>query len=653
MDRLTVLADMAGQHAAHDVYDLWLECRNGHPLFGWDRYDGGQCTFAICPDGPVQPNGPVQPVGRPWSEKPFHQATSLARWGDGRALEASHQRLPETSSARFGIHCVLDGTVHELSDDGASLLNPTVCATADGTPWMAWIRCVDVENEDGVIDQVNQIECARFDGGEWVREIAADLRYGLLPKAAVWGYPGKRRRPYLVPDDEGALWLLWERKEPHDGATTLAGGALCARAFHGGRWHEPVRLVEGDYMDYAPCRQGVRDGRLPVAAQKGQPHNGRPGRGEVVVLEVQLEGAQPLVDETDFGHWSTVNLCERALFRPPDREVSLGDESYSLLFGDPHTHTALSEDAEGELDELLDYARAKAQLDYVAITDNDFIYGGRLSDASWHETMAREQAASEDGAFIAVPGYEWTQARWGAVRPQHRSILFGSYEQSILRWEDIAGDPVEALTAWIETTDGVMNTQHAYFQLTDSSREANMEVCCGWGDYINHSPCFHDHLDQGFRAGFVGTSDGHRRTPGLGGGITGLWVREFTLAGIVEAFRQRRCYATAGARIGLSFWIDDAFMGGATAAADTHRARVVVQAPREVERLEVFGDGQVVACLEDLPASVDETLGDLPPCAWYYAKVTLPGGFPEYPSNIAPAEGPWAWSSPVFVDAAD
>jgi len=83
-----------------------------------------------------------------------------------------------------------------------------------------------------------------------------------------------------------------------------------------------------------------------------------------------------------------------------------------------------------------------------------------------------------------------------------------------------------------------------------------------------------------------------------------------------------------------------------------HQCVDVLEA-REVERLEIFGDGQVVACLQGLPASVDETLGDLPPCAWYYAKVTLPGGFPEYPSNIAPAEGPWAWSSPVFVDAAD
>ncbi len=99
----------------------------------------------------------------------------------------------------------------------------------------------------------------------------------------------------------------------------------------------------------------------------------------------------------------------------------------------------------------------------------------------------------------------------------------------------------------------------------------------------------------------------------------------------------------------MRWWVNGSFMGEVTPAAGEYHARIAVEAPREVERLEIIGDGEVLATLSDLPASFDETIEDLPPCAWYYAKVTLPGGFPEYPSNIAPAEGPWAWSSPVFV----
>ena len=331
----------------------------------------------------------------------------------------------------------------------------------------------------------------------------------------------------------------------------------------------------------------------------------------------------------------------------------LDGQEYRLLFGDPHTHTGLSEDAEGDLVEMLSYARDKAQVDFVAMTDNDYIYGGRLSDEGWRQTMEDTERWSEDGRFIAIPGYEWTQAKWGPCQPQHRSILFGSYDQPMLRWADAgigqSHDAFDALVSWIESTNGIMNTQHANFLLSGSDREANMEVICGWGDYINTSGCFHEHLDRGFRSGFVGTSDGHRRTPGLGGGLTGLWVKDFTLAGIIEAMSARRCYATAGSRMGLRFWVDGVFMGGEVPASESHAAKVIVDAPREVALVEVFGDGEVLASRTDLGCRFELDFADLPACGWYYVKVTMAGEFVRYPSNIAPADGPWAWSSPVFV----
>ncbi len=641
MNRTRILADLAGKHTPHDVCDLWVEARDHGVLFGWDRYDGGHHTFCLLPDGAVQP------VGRPWSP-PLQGQAYLAAQCAGRKLCARHEW--RAGRRAFGVVCVLDeDEPREFWSDDASLLFPAVCVAADGTPWVAWIRCSDVENADGVIDQANAIECARFEDGEWVREAVADLRYGLLPRAGVWGYPGRRRRPYLLPDDRGGVWVMWERKEPHDAATTRVPGVLCGRRWAAGSWQEPVRLIEGGFFDYFPALRGVQDGAVIVAAQKSGLRDRGAGRGDVAVLKVSVQGAPVLEPDTGFEQWRSVDLVARRFSLPPEREIEHAGQTYRLLFGDPHTHTALSEDAEGDLVEMLSYARDKAKLDFVAITDNDSIYGGRLSDRAWSETMAAEQAWSEDGRFIAVPAFEWTQARWGPIMPQHRSILFASYDQPILRWTDVDGDPIDALAAWIQMTNGIMNTQHAHFLLTRSDREANMEVCCGWGDYINKSDCFHEHLNRGVRAGFVGTSDGHRRTPGLGGGLTGLWVKEFTLAGIIEAFRQRRCYATAGARIGLGFWVGGAFMGETVAGKGPLSARVAVQAPRDIERLEIFGDGEVVASLTALPRTFDETIADLPPCSWYYAKVTLPGGFPEYPSNIAPAEGPWAWSSPVFV----
>ncbi len=638
MNRVMILADLGRRHTAHDVYDLWVEARDECTLVGWDRSDGGHHTFSVLSDGAVQP------VGRPWAPVSRGEAYACAESPHGRLRVRTEWPGPRDGGVSRIVCTLPDGGTQVFHEPGVSLLNPAACFAPDGTPWVAWVRCTDVENPDGVIDQVNEIECAHLRNGTWRRETVADLRSGLLPKTNVWGYPGRRRRPFLAPDDRDGVWLFWERKEPHDGPTTQAAGVLCARRWTDGAWQRPVRLIEGGFFGYFPALRGVENGTLTLAALRAD----RDNRGEVAVLAVSLDGAPALGPDRGFEQWRGVNLLERKSFEPADRALTHGGEEYRLLFGDPHTHTAFSEDAEGEFIELLAYARHRAGIDFVAFTDNDCMYGGRLSDRDWRRTMAIEQDWSEDGRFIAVPAYEWTLPRWGPIQPQHRSILFASYNQPILRWSDVDGDPIEALVAWIQTTDGIMNTQHARFLLTRSEREANLEVCCGWGDYINRSACFHEHLDRGFRVGFVGTSDGHRRTPGLGGGLTGLWVRDFTLGGIIDAFRQRRCYATAGARIGLRFWLDGVFMGGTVEATVAPSARVAVEAPHEIEKIEIFGDGRVVAVREGLPGDCDVQFAALPCCAWYYAKVTLLGGFPEYPGNIAPAAGPWAWSSPVF-----
>lgn len=650
MEDITVLADMACRHTAKDVYDLWVESRNGDDrapsiLFGWQSAAGGNHTFCL------DHAGNLHPVAAPWTPGEADDRRAQAE-RDGVRLRAEHGLGIGGDDANFGVRAHFADETTEFSVPNASLLFPCVAFDETGAPHVVMIRTEDVENEDGVIDQHNFLMAARHDGEHWTIEEIADLKYGLMPKTGVWGYPGKRRHPYLVPDDRGGLWALWERKEPHDGNTRTCHGALVGRRFTEGAWGEAVRIIEQQYVDYAPDARGVIGGELIVAAQRGVPITER-GRGEVVLLSTPVDERPAQPEDIGWEGWTTVDLPRREYFAPEDREVELAGERYELLMGDPHTHTGLSEDAEGDLVEMLGYARDKAKLDFVAITDNDCIYGGRLSDESWRETMRQAKAWSREGRFIVIPAYEWTQAQWGAVRPQHRSVLFDRYDEPMLRWYDAgigqADDAFDALIAWVETTSGVLNTQHRQFALSRSEREANMEVVCGWGDYLHQSDCFHQHLNDGFRAGFVGTSDGHRRTPGLGGGLTGLWVREFTLGGIIDAMRESRCYATAGARVGVKFWVNGAFMGESAPEADAYTARVAIEAPREVETLEIIGDGEVVATLRDLPAQFDETIENLPVRGWYYAKVTMPGGFPEYPSNIAPAEGPWAWSSPVFV----
>jgi hypothetical protein len=386
MTDLTVLADMACAHAAKDVYDLWVQSRAHRDrapstLLGWQNSAGGNLTFCL------DHAGNLHSVAVPWTPREADERRSVAESG-GVTLRAAHGLGIGGDDANFGVRVHFDGRATEFSVPGASLLFPCVAFDETGAPHALMIRTEDVENADGVIDQHNFLMAVRHDGNHWTIEEIADLKYGLLPKAGVWGYPGRRRHPYLVRDDRGGLWAMWERKEPHDGNTRTCHGVLVGRRFSGGRWGEPVRIIEERFMDYAPDERGVIGGELLVAAQRAVPITER-GRGEVVLLRAPVDDRPEQPEDTGWEGWTQVDLPRREYFAPEDRELTVDGESYRLLLGDPHTHTGLSEDAEGDLIEMLGYARDKAKLDFVAITDKRL----HLRRPALRWRLARDDAA--------------------------------------------------------------------------------------------------------------------------------------------------------------------------------------------------------------------------------------------------------------------
>ena len=84
-----------------------------------------------------------------------------------------------------------------------------------------WVTDQDVMGK-GALDQWHKVEAASRNGERWSspQEIA-DLSHSLLSRiepevGPIWGFAGRRLHPMLVEDD-GAVWLLWERKVEHDG----------------------------------------------------------------------------------------------------------------------------------------------------------------------------------------------------------------------------------------------------------------------------------------------------------------------------------------------------------------------------------------------------------------------------------------------------
>ncbi len=347
--------------------------------------------------------------------------------------------------------------------------------------------------------------------------------------------------------------------------------------------------------------------------------------------------------------WRARNL---PLDQAPKREtIRAGGSDYQLFWADLHCHSVLSSDVEGEPDELLAYARDRAGLDVCVLIDNDCYLVPMLN----HEYRLGCQVAgefNEPGRFVALTGYEWTWRHENNMT-DHRYVLWPGDCGPLVRWSDLAEPSIAALAEEVASSGGIMHAHHHDWELIDLPVEANVEVCSGWGIYIDEPSVIHSHLDRGLRFGFTGSSDNHRRCPGLGGALTGIYATELTRWAIFEALMSRHCYATTGERVFLDFRVGDAIMGSEVVSEGLPRMSVAVRAPRPVEQVQIVRNGEVIH--EEAPETPearvefeDETAPVGP--NYYYAAVTMEGTPEQYPSNVAVARGNRAWSSPIFVE---
>jgi hypothetical protein len=230
--------------------------------------------------------------------------------------------------------------------------------------------------------------------------------------------------------------------------------------------------------------------------------------------------------------------------------------------------------------------------------------------------------------------------------------MYAGADAPIVRYTE-NGNDYEALCDAVEAAGGVMDTQHDTFRLLGRPCEGNLEVASGWRVYIDSSPeVFHSALSDGYRVGFVATSDGHRRNPGLGGGLTGIYARELTPAAILDAIKDHRVYATNGSRIVLDARANGIFMGRDVTSSGEVRLQLKVRAPRPVVRAVLVRDGRAIHVLTgEKQAELDGNHVDHPGKGyhWYYWRIELEGESPDHPANIKVAEGHLAWTSPHRV----
>ncbi|MFT5093976.1 MAG: hypothetical protein ACI93T_002807 [Porticoccaceae bacterium] len=271
-----------------------------------------------------------------------------------------------------------------------------------------------------------------------------------------------------------------------------------------------------------------------------------------------------------------------------------------------------------------------------------------------------------------MPGFEWTSripgvstatladsSNWlppykNRSYPNHRSVIYPPSGGPLVHFTEVGND-ISRLNAAVESAGGITLSQHNAFKLSGHRVEVGMELTSGWSNYIaSHPKLFHEPLNNGARLGFTANGDTHRRAPGLSGALTGIYAEDLTAEAILDALRQRRCFATMGSQMFLDARANGAFMGDESTATGG-RVTLTLHAigTRAITRASLIRDGEVVHEVSgndsrDLKTSfTDEGLPK--GTHWYYWRVSQERPARVLPGNLMPAHGHLAWSSPNWV----
>jgi Protein of unknown function (DUF3604) len=235
-----------------------------------------------------------------------------------------------------------------------------------------------------------------------------------------------------------------------------------------------------------------------------------------------------------------------------------------LAHADLHNHTWLSD---GAGDPRLAFASMRAAgLDVAALTDHSrwaslFLdlrkapgWTG-IDGRAWRQTIALAEAANDDGEFVALHGFEWSHAAFGHMNvwdsdrftdPLRSAPTMGRF----WRWLERTGS--DGLAGFNHPGTGRLRFANFGYRRALAQRLVSLELFNKLDDYLlkdtdrgGQSP-LNQCLNVGWRVGLLGVTDEHGPDWGQpeGKGRAGLWVRELTRAGVLEALAARRFFAS-------------------------------------------------------------------------------------------------------------
>ena len=560
---------------------------------------------------------------------------------------------------------------------GSFHLTPAV-AVDDGCAWVVWSRTTRWGELNHRFNHIRSLHAATVTAGA-----AGDLSVAPAPGQPVLGEPGRLpvaaipfrhsaedefinpQSPRIVLGPQGPVVFF---RQFRSAAFKDFGWTISAVQHTGADWTAPERLSTHSGAPDSPY------GAVPASAASASwllayhagdytrapsQHPSHPIENHRLVVEqVRLNGQASAPPADSPPTIAPAALSSQHPARPaaaPARTATVNGQSYSLLFGDLHRHSAYSKCLSANDGDPLNHwqwAQDVAALDFYALTEH-LEY---MSYAEWRhvEDLA---ALLATGGVLALYGFEL------AIPPGHTNFFYA--DQAIghdLRVACLSSPDLAALwpklDAWLPPGKVVAIRHHQGHRGDGLARtygpayEPVAEIIQTRGEF----PQWVQSLwYQGLRVGVVGASDHSRAAPFVQA-LTGLWLpagersREAVLAGL----QARRTFATNGSRMSvfLSATGDEhdtpLVMGEAGSVTGPPRLHLAASGTRPLETVEFYRDDRLLHVETVSEPQVQLEYTAAPPPAGehtYWVRVTQQ---PEQHGTRKPRSG-IAYSSPLWL----
>ncbi len=305
-------------------------------------------------------------------------------------------------------------------------------------------------------------------------------------------------------------------------------------------------------------------------------------------LSIEAEGVHRLEARSRDGRLRAVSNPIRVEQEPRQR----------LFWGDTHGHTGMAEGT-GSARAYFEYAVVDARLDFAALSEHDIW----MDDSEWLQLQELAENFSEEGRFVAIPGYEWTAF---TNRGGHHNVFFRdpwSRRVPVQEATDLS-DLYRDLHA-LHEPDEVLVIPHAHragdWTQSDPELERLIELYSVHGSFEWFA---NRYLQSGFQLGFVAASDNHLAKPGLApgplsgvsqpGGLAAVIAPELTRNAVFSALRNLSSYATSGQRILLEASVNGAAMGTRQDSSERRVIDVTVNGTSPIDAIDVVRNGEII-----------------------------------------------------------